>query len=163
MASLFEEIQDILNDNSSDYDAKFKMLAKLTTKHEAEMLLATIMRPVNSVIRLKEKFSPVVTSDYKGMKILMLIIEQRHFNEIMAGTQKAEYRELKDTTKNRYTYLDTDGQRYLKPYDALRLYVGYHKNRDSALVTLTGIECDGDIVTFRLGKVLECHSTHFAP
>lgn len=49
-----------------------------------------------------------------------------------------------------------DGKRYLKQYDALRLYVGYHKDRDSALVEVTNIEFDLDSqqVVYSLGKIV---------
>ena len=79
-----------------------------------------------------------------------------YFKEIIKGTKTTEYRELKQTTLNRHTYIDqADGQRYLRPYDVIRFYVGYHKDRDSALVEVTGISCTNGIVEYHLGRVLE--------
>lgn len=74
----------------------------------------------------------------------------------MSGEKKIEYRELKQTTLNRYTYIDeTDGKRYLRRYDALRLFVGYHKDLESALVQVTDTTYNEGIVEYHLGMVLE--------
>ena len=96
------------------------------------------------------------TFDTTGMKVLTLNIKKIYFDEIMSGTKKIEYRELKQTTINRYTYLDeTDGKRYLRRYDALRLFVGYHKDRESALVQVKDITYNNGVVEFHLGLILE--------
>ena len=80
------------------------------------------------------------TFDTTGMKVLTLNIKKVFFDEIMSGAKKTEYRELKQTTLNKYTYIDEgDGKRYLRRYDALRLFVGYNKDRESALVQVTDI------------------------
>ena len=64
-----------------------------------------------------------------------------------------ENRELKQTTLNRYTYVDeADGKRYLRRYDALRLYVGYHKDRESALVQVTDTTCEDGWVHYHLRR-----------
>ena len=56
----------------------------------------------------------------------------------------------------KYTYLDeSDGKRYLRRYDALRLFVGYHKDRESALVQVTDITYNEGLVEFHLGMILE--------
>jgi hypothetical protein len=74
----------------------------------------------------------------------------------MSGKKKIEYRELKQTTLNKYTYLDeSDGKRYLRRYDALRLFVGYHKDRESALVQVTDTTYNDGIVEYHLGLILE--------
>lgn len=101
---------------------------------------------------VKKKF------DTSGMKILTLIIKKVWFDEIMAGRKKIEYRELKQTTLSRYTWVSNeDGKRYLKKFDAIRLNVGYNKNRESALVEVadTTFDADGQIVEYHLGEVLE--------
>lgn len=98
------------------------------------------------------------TFDVSGLKVLSLIIKDVYFKEILAGTKTIEYRELKQTTMNKYTYVDeADGKRYLRRYDALRLCVGYNKNRDSALVEVTDIRYDSDSgnVEYHLGRILE--------
>ena len=92
----------------------------------------------------------------QGLKILTLIIEKQYFEQIVAGKKTKEYRELKQTTLNKYTYVDeADGKRYLKRFDALRLYVGYHSDRDSAVVQVLDTSYKGGIVTYHLGQVLE--------
>lgn len=96
------------------------------------------------------------TFDTTGMKVLTLNIKKIYFDEIMSGAKKIEYRELKQTTINRYTYLDeADGKRYLRRYDALRLFVGYHKDRESALVQVTDTTYNEGIVEYHLGLILE--------
>ena len=96
------------------------------------------------------------TFDTTGMKVLTLNIKKIYFDEIMSGTKKIEYRELKQTTLNKYTYVDeADGKRYLRRYDALRLFVGYHKDRESALVQVTDTTYTNGIVEYHLGLILE--------
>ena len=96
------------------------------------------------------------TFDTTGMKVLTLNIKKVYFDEIMSGTKKIEYRELKQTTLNKYTYLDeTDGKRYLRRYDALRLFVGYNQDRESALVQVTDITYNEGVVEYHLGLILE--------
>ena len=96
------------------------------------------------------------TFDTSGMKVLTLNIEKKYFDEIMRGEKKIEYRKLKQTTLNRYTYIDeADGKRYLRRYDALRLFVGYHKDRESALVQVTDITYNEGFVEYHLGMILE--------
>ena len=96
------------------------------------------------------------TFDTTGMKVLTLNIKKVYFDEIMSGKKKIECRELKQTTLNKYTYLDeSDGKRYLRRYDALRLFVGYHKDRESALVQVTDTTYDNGIVEYHLGLILE--------
>lgn len=50
-----------------------------------------------------------------------------------------------------------DGKRYLRRYDALHLYVGYHKNREHAIVEVKDITYrkEDNAVLYHLGVVLE--------
>lgn len=96
--------------------------------------------------------------DVSGKRILTLVIKKIYFDEIMSGEKEIEFRALKQTTLNKYTYLDpADGKRYLRRFDALRLYVGYHKERASALVEVKDIiyNKDSGFVEYHLGKILE--------
>lgn len=94
--------------------------------------------------------------DTTGMKILTLNIKKVYFDEIMNGTKRVEYRELKQTTLNKYTYIDeSDGRRYLRRYDALRLFVGYHQDRESALVQVVDTTYADGIVEYHLGAIIE--------
>lgn len=98
------------------------------------------------------------TFDVSGLKVLSLIIKEKYFKEILNGTKTIEYRELKQSTMNKYTYVDeADGKRYLRRYDALRLNVGYNKDRNSALVEVvnTTYDKENSVVEFHLGRILE--------
>ena len=96
------------------------------------------------------------TFDTKDMKVLTLNIKKQYFDEIIHGTKKVEYRELKQSTLNKYTYIDeADGKRYLRRYDALWLFVGYHKDRESALVQVFDTKYANGIVEYYLGTILE--------
>ena len=112
----------------------------------------------NPEIKCLEKRSVKSVSifDTKGMKVLTLNIKKIYFDEIIKGDKKIEFRELKQTTLNKYTYVDeTDSKRYLRRYDALRLHVGYNKNRESAIVEVTNITYNEGTVEFHLGRILE--------
>ena len=98
------------------------------------------------------------TFDTIGMKVLSLIIKKCYFDDIMSGEKKIEYRELKQPTLKKYTFIDeSDGKRYLKRYDALRLFVGYNKDRESALVQVVDTTYDKEhsVVEYHLGSILE--------
>lgn len=92
------------------------------------------------------------------MKILKLIIKQCFFDEIIKGTKKQEFREVKPTTVKRLVQLDKDGYEVEDEngnaipiqYDALQLYVGYAKNRASALIEVKSAYCE--IITNENGE-----------
>ena len=97
--------------------------------------------------------------DLKGLRVLTLNIKKENFDPIIKGEKTEEYRELKQTTLNKYTYIDeADGKRYLRRYDVLHLFVGYHKDRESAVVQILDTTYDEGIITYHLGKVLEVTS-----
>lgn len=123
------------------------------------------------------------------MKILNLIIKQKYFDAIMAGRKVQEFREVRPTTIKKLLQLDGEGYEVedeygnAQPikYDAIRFFVGYNKDRDSALVEVesayceifvddddkpivyeSGVDKDGnplewiaEQVVFNLGKILE--------
>lgn len=125
------------------------------------------------------------------MKTLNLIIKQVYFDQIINGTKTQEFRGVKPTTIKKLLQLDEDGYELEDEkgnaipihYDAIQFYVGYNKNRDSALVEVKdeyceifldennepiiyedGTDKDGnplewvaEQVVFNLGKVLEVH------
>ena len=76
------------------------------------------------------------------MRVLNLIIKQKYFNSIMCGQKVQEFREVKPTTIKKLLKLDDEGYEILDEhgnsqpieYDAIRFFVGYNKDRDSALV-----------------------------
>lgn len=92
------------------------------------------------------------------MKTLTLIVKQCFFDEIIKGTKKQEFREVKPTTIKRLLQLDKDGYEVEDEngnaipiqYDALQLYVGYAKNRASALVEVRSACCE--IITDEKGE-----------
>ena len=124
-----------------------------------------------------------LTSNITTMKVLTLIIKQSWFDQILSGEKTQEFREVKPTTIKRLLQLDEEGNELEDEngnsipieYDAIQFYVGYNKDRDSALVEVTDAYCemfaddDGNLiwyeydgkdwvaeqVVFNLGKVLE--------
>lgn len=81
------------------------------------------------------------------MKVLNLIIKQVYFDAILAGEKKQEFREIRPSSEAKYCELGDDGfakfdkeQGIFIPrqYDAIRFFVGYKKDRASALVKVEG-------------------------
>ena len=104
----------------------------------------------------KQEKKQSLTYDTQGMKVLTLRIKQFYFDEIIRGTKTIEYREIKQTTLNRYTYVDqADGKRYLRRFDALRLIVGYRVAGDQALVRVVDTQFADGMVEYHLGEILE--------
>ena len=76
------------------------------------------------------------------MKILSLIIKQKYFDAILQGRKVQEFREIRPTNERKYVQFDDRGQLVLDEndccvpvkYDAIRFYVGYATDRDTALV-----------------------------
>lgn len=119
----------------------------------------------------------------KKMKVLNLIIKQVYFDQILSGEKTQEFREVKPTTIKKLLELDEEG--YEKEdenhnsipikYDAIRFFVGYNPDRDSALVEVKDAYCEmftdendelityeydgkewvAEQVVYNLGKVLE--------
>ncbi len=98
-------------------------------------------------------------------KILTLIIKQKYFDAIMQGKKVQEFREVRPTNIRRYLQLDEEGfeeeDEYGNAlpieYDAIRFYVGYNKDRDSALVEVESAYCevfvdsDGVVIEYEYG------------
>lgn len=139
------------------------------------------MDDLDEIITDQEETTEITTID--NMKVLTLIIKQVYFDQIIAGTKTQEFREVKPTTVKRLIELDDEGfekeDEYHNAipvkYDAIQFYVGYNKDRDSALVEVKDaytemfVDEDGKIITYEydgqdwvaeqvvynLGKVLE--------
>ena len=114
------------------------------------------LKGLEKIEKTKEDLSP--NYDTKGMNILNLIIKKVLFDDIIEGRKKTEYRQIKQTTLNRHTWISNDdGKRYLKKYDAILFYVGNKKDRYSALIEVTDTTYDNEkrIVEYHLGKILE--------
>lgn len=140
--SIAEDIKAIVSDPHRGYEEKLSSLQKVVTKNEAVMLLGN-----------NPKEQIVLRDPLGGLPPLYLIIEKQPFEEILSGTKKEEYRFISEGNISRLTYL-SESRRYIKPYDRIRLCVGYHKNRDEALVEVVGIETDGAVITYKLGRIL---------
>jgi len=120
---------------------------------------------------------------------LYLPIKQVYFDQIIEGTKKHEYREIKTSTQKKYLQTDSSGllipdpklinpaecSQYIddyfngvfpfKPreYKYLSLAVGYAKERDTAIVEVTGISFKPEmiranlyafwLIVYHLGKV----------
>ena len=110
---------------------------------------------------LEEHKPEIVLSDIdtSSFKILALNIKEVYFNEILKGHKTQEFRKIKPSTINKYTYIDSsDGKRWLKRYDAVRFNVtGHDRNRSNALIEITNTEFDKDTdtVIYSLGRVIE--------
>ena len=84
------------------------------------------------------------------MKVLNLIIKQKYFDAIMSGRKVQEFREVRPSTVKKYIEIDEDGYEREDEdgnaipvkYDAIRFYVGYNTDRDSALVEVVGAHCE---------------------
>lgn len=84
------------------------------------------------------------------MKILNLIIKQKYFDAILEGRKVQEFREVRPTTVKKYIELDEDGYEREDEYgnaipikyDAIRFFVGYNADRDTALVEVVGVHTE---------------------
>lgn len=99
------------------------------------------------------------------MNILNLIIKQVYFDAILAGRKVQEFREIRPTTAKKYIEIDengfikedVDGNSIPLKYDAIRFYVGYNKDRDSALVEVVGehtevfVDENKEVITYKHG------------
>ena len=91
-------------------------------------------------------FKDQVKEVTKGKDVLTLIIKKKYFDQIIAGTKKQEFREIKPSTERKYIKFDNDGYPIEDEngntvplhYDFLLLYVGYAPDREAALVECTG-------------------------
>ena len=170
-----QKFEDLVHQVLQEVNFRFKVADDKGELHEAtewyqvplEIIDSIIQKIMNGTIiyfsynkeqqcleqHIEKKLSKLNLS---GLKVLTLIIEKKYFEQIVKGEKTEEYRELKQTTLNKYTYIDeADGKRYLRRFDALRLYVGYHSDRDSTVVQVLDTTYDDGIITYHLGKVLE--------
>ena len=145
--SLQEEINSIINDKQLTYDEKSKKLQKYLTPHEVRALL---QKPIE-VVKLKEPLK----AKQEGEKrlILNLSVVLPIFESILKGAD-IESRAYDDYYKSRCTYVE-DGVRYLKPFDAITFYVGRGQRARKATVALTDIVCDGGMIYFHLGEIID--------
>lgn len=170
-----QKFEDLVHKVLHEVNFRFKVADDKGEMHEAtewyqvplEIIDSIIQKIMNGTIvffsynkeqmcleqRIEKKQSKL---DLSGLNVLKLVIKKKDFEQIVSGEKTEEYRELKQTTLNKYTYIDeSDGKRYLKRYDVLRLCVGHNSDMDSAVVEVADTTYDGGIVTFSLGKVLE--------
>ena len=145
--SLQEEINSIINDEQLTYDEKRVKLLKYMTPHEVRALLH---EPVE-VVKLKEPLKP--KREGEEMLILNLSVIAPIFESILKGVG-IESRGYDDYYKSRCTYVE-DGVRYLKPFDAITFYVGRGERARKATVALTDIVCDGGMIYFHLGEIID--------
>ncbi|MHB1178670.1 MAG: hypothetical protein ACYCZO_10105 [Daejeonella sp.] len=101
-------------------------------------------------------------------KPLTLTIDQVNFNEIIAGTKKEEYRSLSDFYISRFCIVKNGNVVGVKPIKAVRLAVGYARDRKWAIIEIKGIFIDTfekgnkqgfdegfECFTLELGNILE--------
>lgn len=99
------------------------------------------------------------------MKVLNLIIKQKYFDDILQGHKVQEFREVRPTTIKKLLQLDEEGYEIEDEkgnsipieYDAIRFYVGYNKDRNSALVEVTSAytevftDEDDELISYEYG------------
>lgn len=147
--------------------------------------LANMLREdAQMVAEMYDEENYTIMEKNNQLKVLNLIIKQVYFDQIMAGTKVQEFREVKPTTYKQLILHDEEGfdiedeNGLAQPihYDAIRFFVGYKKDRDSALVEVTdacvqyfvdendeviewqdenGVWWQASQVIFNLGKILE--------
>lgn len=102
--------------------------------------------------------------DTTGWAILSLRVKQIYFDEIASGNKRIEYRDLKQSQLNKYTWVDqATGKRYLRKFDALRLFVGNTSgggNRMLVEVVDTNYNPVTRQVEYSLGTILQISSTN---
>ena len=104
---------------------------------------------------------------------MTLIIKQCSFDEIIKGTKTQEFREVKPTTISRllqldeegYEVEDKDGNAVPIHYDTIQFYVGYAKNRASALVEVKSAFCqipleNGEPIIYEFGTDKDAIRSH---
>ena len=170
-----QKFEDLVHQVLQEVNFRFKVADDRGVLHEAAEWYVVPLEIVDSIIQ-KIMNGTIVYFSYNkeqqcleqhiekkqsrlnlsGLKVLTLVTERQNFEKIVAGEKTEEYRELKQSTLNKYTYIDeADGKRYLKRFDVLCFYVGYHSERDCAIVQVADAKYANGMVVFRLGKVLE--------
>ena len=144
--SLQEDINGIINDKQLTYDEKRTKLLKFLAPHEVRALL---QEPIE-VVKLKEPFVPKT----RDMRVLHLSVHKEIFEKILKGEHDIECREYNEYYKSRCTYVE-DAVRYLVPFDAITFYVGRGQRARKATVALTDIVCDGGMIYFHLGEIID--------
>lgn len=106
----------------------------------------------------KEKRTTSEEVDTTGWSILTLRIKQIYFDLILKGEKTVEYRDMKQSQIGKYTWVEQEtGTRYLRKFDALRLFVGNTAGGgDKMLVEVTDTVYNPDSrqVEYSLGKIL---------
>ena len=115
---------------------------------------------------MKKRNEDAPKYDNMGLKVINLIIKQKYFDAILSGKKKKEYREIRPQNERKYVLIDDEGYAVedengnCKPvqYDAIRFFVGYNKDRDTALVRITGaytemfVDERGEPISYQYGK-----------
>lgn len=150
------------------YGDKDILLQQYLPEKLLDVLPAKVRKLIGHEVKTDEavraESAPVEREEPNKNNTLYLPIKQIYFDQIIAGTKKDEYREVKKSTAARLLYRDEEGYYYLdneftkegetyciddfnnghfpyvpRPYKYLQLAVGYAKVRDEALVEVTGI------------------------
>lgn len=170
-----QKFEDLVHQVLKEVNFRFKVADDMGIMHEAtewyqvplEIIDCIIQRIMDGTIisysynkqlqcleqTVKERPSKL---DLSGMKVLTLNVDKKNFELIASGEINEKCCELKQTTLNKYTYIDeADGKRYLRRFDVLRLCAGNRANSLSAVVKVSDIAYADGIITYQLGNVLE--------
>ena len=169
------KFEDLIHQVLKEVNFRFKVTDDMGIIHEAtewyqvplEIIDCVIQRIMDGSIvyysynrqlqcleqNVKERLSKL---DLSSMNVLTLNVDKKIFELIASGEIKEECCELKQTTLNKYTYIDeADGKRYLRRFDVLRLRAGNRANCMSAVVKVLDTSFADGIITYQLGDVLE--------
>lgn len=170
-----QKFEDLVHQVLAEVNFRFKVADDKGEMHEATEWYVVPLEIIDSIIQ-KIMNGTIVYFSYNkeqqcleqhiekkqsllnlsGLKVLTLTIEKNCFEQIVSGEKTKEYRELKQAMLNKYTYIDdSDGKRYLKRFDVLRLCVGNRSVKDCAVVQVLDTTYKDGVVTFYLGKVLD--------
>lgn len=117
--------------------------------------------PTMQVLEKVEKEKRITSEkvDTTDWSILTLRIKQIYFDMILKGEKTVEYRDMKQSQIGKYTWVEQEtGTRYLRKFDALRLFVGNTAGgADRMLIEVTDTMYNPDSrqVEYSLGKILE--------
>ena len=88
--------------------------------------------------------------------MLIFSLKKEWYEKIKSGEKTIEYRKVKQTNLNKYTYVDpSDGKRYLRRFDALRLTVGNYGEGSCMLVSVVDTVFADGIIEYHLGEIIE--------
>ena len=167
-----QKFENLVHEVLQDVNFRFRVADDKGEVHEATEWYQVPLEIIDSIIRkimdgtivhfsynkeqqcLEQHTGEQPGLNLSGLKVLTLVVGRKDFEAIVKGETTEICRELKQSTLNKYTYVDeTDGKRYLRRFDALRLYAGARSDGDCAVVQVLDTTCKDGVVTFKSKRV----------